>query len=264
MLDFARTDRRLLDEVGVVVDELVERAGLDPDSIMLIGAQCRDAIHSALGHASVNRVTNDLDVGVALSDWTAFERVDSAFQRIGSNGIRYSISEIPVDVMPFGSIEEPSGIVRPISRQDGVVVFGFEDVFKRALRVDLPGAGHRIRAPSPAGYAALKIRAWVDRSVYGEYKDAEDLATVMRWYDDWDVVQERLYEGESNVADHYGYDMPLAAACLLGLDVRSQLTTGNAQDLALRFGRSDTDRFAAAVAGEPGNPARRSEITAAL
>lgn len=265
MLDFARTDPRLLDDVGIVVSELVETAGVDPDCILLVGARCRDAIHSALGHTSVNRVTDDLDIGVALSDWAAFERVDHAFQRTGDNGIRYRIWELPVDVMPFGStIEDPSGIATPASRQEGLVVFGFEDVFERALRVDLPGAGHRIRAPSPAGFAALKIRAWVDRSVDGEYKDAGDLATVMRWYNDWDLVQNRLYGDEGDIADHYAYDMPLATAYLLGRDVRNQLTTTNADDLAIRFDQSDTQRFAAALSPEPGNPRRRFEITQAL
>jgi predicted nucleotidyltransferase len=43
-------------------------------------------------------------------------------------------------------------------------VFGFEDVFARAMHIRLPGHGYRIRIPSPAGYGVLKTRAWADRS----------------------------------------------------------------------------------------------------
>lgn len=153
---------------------------------------------------------------------------------------------------------------RPTQRRDGLVVFGFEDVFERALNVELPGAGHRIRIPSPAGYAALKLRAWVDRSAFGEFKDADDMATIVHWYEHWSSVEVQLRTTALDVADRYFYDMPLACAHLLGRDIRHQLTPANATDLALRFRMSDTDRFASALSGEPGNPARRHDVARAL
>lgn len=265
MLNFAHIDAGQLDDIGLVIDELQATADVDPSCIMLVGARCRDVLHTALGHVSTNRVTLDLDLGIALSDWSAFERVDRAFRRTGSNGIRYVIAGLPVDVMPFGTlIEHPSGIAKPPARQDGLVVFGFEDVFDRALYIDLPGAGHRIRIPTPAGYAALKSRAWVDRSTYGEYKDAEDLALALRWYDEWDDIQDRLYGDQVDISDRYEFDMPLAAAHLLGLDVRSQLAPANADDLSRAFSGSDIARFASRIAVQPGNHERGVEVTSAF
>ena len=265
MLTFAPRDLRQLDDVGLVIEELRKRANVDPSCIMLVGARCRDALHAALGHSSQNTATQDLDLGIALSDWSAFERVDSAFRRTGSNGIRYVISGLPVDVMPFGSpIEDPSGIAAPASRPDGLVVFGFEDVFARALLIDLPGTDHQIKIPAPAGYAALKTRAWVDRSAYGEYKDAKDLALVLRWYDDWEHVHDRLYGERLDIAERYELDMPCAAAHLLGLDVRAELTAPNADELALTFAQSDVSRFASHIAVQPRSHERQAEIAGAF
>ncbi|TDN92209.1 hypothetical protein [Microbacterium sp. BK668] len=265
MLTFAPSDLRQLDDVGLVVEDLVRLADIDPSCIMLVGARCRDALHGALGQTSANTATQDLDLGIALADWAAFERVERAFRRVGSNGIRYLISGVPVDVMPFGSpIEDPSGISSPATRTEGLVVFGFEDVFAQALLIDLPGAGHRIRIPTPAGYAALKARAWVDRSVYGEPKDAIDFGLILRWYDDWTEVQDRLYGDQLNIAERYEFDMPLAAAHLLGSDVRASLAPSNADALALAFAGSDLLRFASHMAVQPKSQDRQVEIVGAF
>ncbi|MFB7251362.1 nucleotidyl transferase AbiEii/AbiGii toxin family protein [Microbacterium sp. NPDC056234] len=265
MLDFTRIDPRLFDDVRLVIEALAEAATVESECIMLVGAQCRDILHRALGHTSINRATGDLDFGLALSDWEAFERVDRAFERAGDSGIRYRICDVLVDVMPFGAaIEDPTGIATPSPRGEELVVFGFEDVFERAFQLDLPGAEHHIRIPSPAGYAALKLRAWVDRSIYGEYKDAEDLATVLSWYESSGTVQDRIYGESIQVADRYEYDIPLACAHLLGQDVRSQLKAVDADDLARRLAQSDTRRLASALNGESWNPVRGFDLSLAL
>lgn len=265
MINFALVDSGLLDDVGFVVDELVDKAALRPDQIMLVGARCRDTLHAALGHSTVNRRTNDVDIGLALSDWHVQERIAATFGRAGANGIRYRVAGLAVDVMPFGSgVEDPAGVSRPKHRQEDLIVFGFDDVFGHALTIELPGVGHTIRIPSPAGYAALKLRAWVDRSPDGELKDAQDFSLIVDWYEDWALIEQRLREADSAVADSYLYDMPLARAHLLGRDIRDQLSEANAVDLLGRFLESDTARFAASLRGEPGNSGRRRDRLDAL
>ncbi|WP_238815562.1 GyrI-like domain-containing protein [Nocardia brasiliensis] len=39
-------------------------------------------------------------------------------------------------------------------------------------------SGYRIRLPTPAGYAALKLQAWCNRSANSEYQDAADLTSA--------------------------------------------------------------------------------------
>lgn len=265
MLTFARGDLRQLGDIGLVVEELRMRADIDPACIMLVGARCRDAIHSALGHTTANTVTRDVDLGVALNDWSAYERVNTVFRRRGSNGICFAIAGLPVDVMPFGSrIEDPSGIASPLARPDGLVVFGFEQVFADAVVVELPGTGAHIKIPTPAGYVALKTRAWVDRSPYGEDKDARDLALALTWYHQSDVVMDRLYGRQIAIAERYEFDMQYAAAHLLGADVRSVLADEKADDLARAFAASDLLRFSSYLTAEPVEHERRRTITGAF
>ncbi|MFZ2511351.1 MAG: hypothetical protein WAW85_09720, partial [Gordonia sp. (in: high G+C Gram-positive bacteria)] len=58
-------------------------------------------------------------------------------------------------------------------------VHGFRDAFDNAERLpELPG----VRLATPAGYAVLKLHAWLDRLQRNEYKDGPDLGLVVEWY----------------------------------------------------------------------------------
>ncbi|ROR73463.1 hypothetical protein [Bogoriella caseilytica] len=181
MIDLAEVDPRLYDTVAPVVDELVTQTDLDPQNILLVGAACRDILHAGFGHAFQVRATTDTDLGIAVSDTTISDRIDQRLTRTGSNGIRYRVGCATVDIMPFGQVKEPEGISRHISRREQLVVFGFRDVFQRSQGLTLPG-GCTIRLPHPAGYAALKMRAWIDRCPDHHWTDAQDLALAAYWY----------------------------------------------------------------------------------
>ncbi len=72
-------------------------------------------------------------------------------------------------------------------------VWAFEKIFSRSLPLDLTSAV-TIRIPTIAGYAAAKLAAWLDRSQWGEPKDANDLALVAYWYSESPGVADRLYD----------------------------------------------------------------------
>lgn len=107
MFDLARVDSRALDVVSAVVDEITRVTSIDPSNILLAGAMARDTLHAALGHDFLLKETRGTDLGLAVSDWAVINKIDAAFKRTGSNGIRYVIAATPVDVMPFGPIEDP-------------------------------------------------------------------------------------------------------------------------------------------------------------
>lgn len=191
MIDLSAVDERNYDHITPVIAELTSQVGMDPDSILLVGAACRDVLHAAFGQAFPARGTTDTDLGIAVSDWTISERIESSFPRIGSSGIRYRIAGISVDVMPFGEVEDPEGISQPAPRGEDLVVFGFRDVYERAVQLTLPN-GQSIRLPQPAGYVALKMRSWIDRSQYhGQDKDAKDLALATFWYQESSEIVDR-------------------------------------------------------------------------
>jgi hypothetical protein len=147
---------------------------------MIVGAHCRDILRGASGPDSGLRTTEDVDFGLTLADWAAFDELTKELEPAGNTGIRYQVADVPTDLIPFGDLEDPSGTVRP-ARREPINVWGFSEVFQTSRPLPLPDAG-TIRIPTIAGYAALKLVAWLDRSAWGAYKDASDIATVLHWY----------------------------------------------------------------------------------
>lgn len=239
MFDLTRVDARLFDMVTPVVEELASGTGLEAGCILLVGAACRDILHAAFGHDFSARATTDTDIGIAVKDWIVSDLIEERYTRVGSNGIRYRIAGINVDIMPFGEIENPEGISMPASRNEELVVFGYRDVYERALPLTLPN-GQTIRIPQPAGYVALKMRACIDRSAYyGQDRDVRDLALAAFWYQNWEEAEDRLYGSEFELLADLDMDFDVAAVRLLGLDAAAQLSQANRAELADRWNAMD-------------------------
>ncbi len=255
-----RVDLRLLDDISDATRALVEVADVDPDDILLIGARCRDVLHSGLGHATTTRATRDLDLGIAVADGEGYERLATHFRRIGSNGVGYRIADLPVDVVPFGPrIEDPRGVARPTSRRDGIAVFGFQQVFERALPLFLP-SGHAIRLPRPEGYSLLKLRAWLDRRTTG---DADDIALAIHWYTESTSVRERLYD-DLAVLETHDFNELVASAHILGSDMRQQLSAQDATALVSLVERRGLHDLTSRLIGLPHDRGLRREVVNAF
>jgi predicted nucleotidyltransferase len=193
VLNLSRSDPALLHLADVVVTELLKKSTLlGADEVMVIGAHCRDILQSALGHKFSLRVTTDIDLGLAVANWAAYDELAGKLPATGDTGIRFQVAHATADLMPFGAVEDPPGTVTP-ARKEPISVWGFTEVFEAALPLSLPHAG-TIRMPTPAGYGALKLAAWLDRSAWGEYKDASDIASVIYWYSRSPEVTTYAYE----------------------------------------------------------------------
>lgn len=224
-------ERIVRDLADPVIEHLAPLS--DGSPFMIVGAVCRDALHAEHGHEASLRSTSDLDLALALPAWNVFERIDSAMPRIEStSGIRYRIAGRAVDLLPFGDVEDPDGIVTPRRRVEPMNVFGFQDVLARATPVRL-GRDADVRLPTAAGYTALKLMAWADRSSYGEYKDAEDLATALFWYRRSPEVSDRLFGSANGLAhlERCSWDLDSAAALLLIDDVLDLLSPSRTEVL---------------------------------
>jgi predicted nucleotidyltransferase len=66
MLDFGRCDEQQLSPVRRVIEALASLGDINPHDLMVVGASCRDILHSALGHGFPLRGTTDVDVAIAL------------------------------------------------------------------------------------------------------------------------------------------------------------------------------------------------------
>ncbi|WP_433008667.1 hypothetical protein [Kribbella sp. CA-294648] len=236
MLRFDDVDVRQLDLARLVVEELLELGDLEPDHLMIVGASCRDILHAGLGHDFALRATTDVDVAIALPAWAPFETLTQQLQPTGSNGIRYLVREIAVDLMPFGEVEDPVGTVMPARRAEDMNVFAFSEVFEGALKLSLR-SGLEVRIPDPAGYCALKLSAWAARCPGYEYRDGADIAAALYWYAESDDIKNRLFETDEGRAILLAadFDQLLASAELLGRDVAVKIGPERTRELEARW-----------------------------
>ncbi|MFD5174629.1 hypothetical protein ACFWM1_02365 [Nocardia sp. NPDC058379] len=243
MFDLQLIGTRSLNPVDTVIDTLVTNSGVSDTSIMVIGAHCRDLLHASCGRTDLLRATSDLDIGVAVDGDSEYRRIVSTFPRSGSTEIRYSIAGISVDVVPFGEIEDPTGTTNLPSRNDSLDVFGFQEVFARSQELPLP-SGNRVRIPTAAGYTALKLKAWCDRSINGEYKNAGDIATACSWYQEDVDVRTSLYEHRTDLLLRAEIDVDVASLHLLGEEISDVLGSSRVAELAEAWQRTDRELLA--------------------
>lgn len=90
MLDVTKSEPALLDVVDAVISELLSKSRrLRPGDIMVVGATCRDILQSAQGHDFRLRATADVDLGLAIASWTAYDELTEGLTRTGDTGIRF-------------------------------------------------------------------------------------------------------------------------------------------------------------------------------
>ena len=243
-------------ELCVLFEELNEH--VDLDTVMLIGAKCRDIHQLRYRDTLPARTTEDVDLALAVDGWKPFETLRELFPSKSNAWQKLTIGSLPVDVVPFGAVERPPGTVAPGKGWE-MNVAGFQEVFDAREFFPLSN-GMKIGIPTVPGFAALKLHAWLDRHPAGAVKDAADLALVLAWYeskdeflwDSFDEVQNNDLLGETD----------RMAAVVLGHKVGQLLGSSAAESLACRFENEsdrDLDKFAncLTVPGEHAIPPRR-------
>lgn len=202
---------------------------------MLVGAHCRDILQTSQGQDYGLRGTDDVDFGLALANWAAFYDLTQGLTPTGHTGVRFNVDGVPMDLMPFGAVEHPDGVVTPQPQDEPISVWAFQEVFNHADSLAL-SAG-TIRIPTIPGYVALKLAAWLDRSAWGNYKDASDLAAAMHWYADSDDVSARLYADDAgaDILVQYDVDPTRGAIHLLGQEVADLIGTDRRSELSARW-----------------------------
>ncbi|MBM7412606.1 putative nucleotidyltransferase [Clavibacter michiganensis] len=263
-MDFTRVDDDRLALVDAVVSEVLRVTEVDAGSVLLIGAEARDILHSARGHDTSLRGTTDVDIGIAVEDWAVYARIEETFARTGDSGIRFLIAGMPVDVVPFGEVEDPRGVTRPRARGDeDLVVFGFADALRLAWPLPLP-SGAVVRLPRVEAYVVMKMSAWMERSPGYEHRDAYDLSVALGWYVADQSVTARAWERDALVLEADG-DLELVIAAFLGADAAATLSQQDRDDLRERWRRTDMDALARAFSTGPrqpwsGDPARSRRL----
>ena len=185
------------------------------------GATARDIVLYHIFDRTPGRQTRDIDTAILVSNWKEYEKVQQALIQVGlvatleSHRLRHPQSQLPVDIIPFGSIADFKGQIQwPPEHEVIMSVAGFKEAYHAALTVQLDETT-QLKVASCAGLALLKLMAWLDRGIETS-KDATDLFTLIKEYEHLQV--DRLYEAFIPV-EWLNYDPTRMGAYLLGYDM---------------------------------------------
>jgi len=206
---------------------------------LMIGARAIDIqLHNVHGLPTFNP-TNDTDFAVALENWKQFEALKNTLiktgdftpDRLNTHRLDY-LGTSPVDLVPFGGLEEPPGAIAwPADPSVVMTVRGFSEINSAAEKIAIPGHSVILRAASLPGLAVLKLFAWNDRR---ETRDAWNIAALLQNYHAI-IGDTRLFLDETLLRS-VAYDTVRAGAAILGKDaagILRQSTLSAAQGILL-------------------------------
>lgn len=208
------------------VDAAAQAAGAD---WFVAGATARDWLLQDMYGIDTLRATRDVDFGIAVRDWDAFQRVREAISgggeflpdpRAAHRLNHRQVAGFHIDLVPFGPLAGAEGeIAWPPDQALVMDVTGFEEAFDASMRIALDD-GFVVRVASLPALALMKLFAWRDRRHEAVHKDAWDLRLLLTRYEEAGN-RDRIYdEGVMAIED---FDAARAAARLLGRDVAGLL-----------------------------------------
>lgn len=190
----------------------------------VIGATARDIILSNLYDLVPDRKTDDLDIAIAISDWSQFQSIEEnlpkkeGFAKSKEQKQRFIYKEIYViDIVPFGDVAEDDGnIYWPPDETIAMSVWGFPEMADSTISVEIDGE-FSIEIASLPGLFMLKLVAWKDRHLSNS-KDAYDMALLLTNY--LDINTERVVKGHYDLYETDEFDQVIAGAQLMARDVK--------------------------------------------
>lgn len=198
---------------------------------VLAGATARDILMWHLHDIKAPVATRDVDVAVCAVSWEFHDILidlllqTQRFRRYPKQQQKFLFKrspddyEIELDVVPFGQIEGPPGEIHwPPGGDIVMTVLGFQEAVDTAEPVNI-GEGLVVPVVTLSAFVLLKLFAWKDRRLQ-KNTDAGDILFVLRNYFQAGNI-ERTFEQALDLLKAEGTDPVLAAAGLLGRDVRN-------------------------------------------
>lgn len=151
----------------------------------VIGATARDIIIRQLIDTTSGRRTKDLDIAIAIPDWSVFDEIKEVlvadgFKKSIDMRQRFYYGEYELDIVPYGVAKEDDNIYWPPEEEIAMSVKGFDEVLSEAITVNIDDE-FDIRIASLHGLFLLKFNAWLDRNIETS-KDAEDMSFILSNY----------------------------------------------------------------------------------
>lgn len=151
----------------------------------VIGATARDIIIGQLIGITSGRKTRDLDIAIAIPDWSVFDEIKErlvadGFQKSRRMHQRFYYGDYELDVVPYGVAKDDDNIYWPPEEEIAMSVKGFDEVLSKAIIVNIDNE-FDIKIASLHGLFILKFNAWFDRNLETS-KDAEDMSFILSNY----------------------------------------------------------------------------------
>lgn len=222
------------------LDDVLQAHGIP---YLLSGAMAREILlHYGHGWARGRRTT-DMDFGVTVRDWEAYEAMKTAliacgrFRRDLKEAQRVihtdaeSGTDTRVDLVPFGGIAGPDGsIAWPPDGASVMHVLGYDQALGNAIRLRIDKT-RGIPMASAAGQVILKLVAHGDRATRTQGRDAVDIYELLRHYADT-LTDEQLYDEYPEAMSRYEFKPEPAGAWILGRQVATMVNGPLSQWLA--------------------------------
>ena len=219
-------------DLSSVLEAVAEACGRVEADFFLIGALARDVLLEHIYGTEVPLTTGDVDVAVAVGSWQAYEDLrrrlaeEHGFERRPEKQRLRSPEGTPLDLVPFGGVEEEGGKARfPPEGNPELTVLGFEAAWEAALPVRFgegpvgEGSGDRgtvLRVASLEGLALLKLLSWNERP-RERARDAQDLCLLLQHF--YDARRALVTERHADLFDTDSFSKPKASARALGREL---------------------------------------------
>ncbi|MEJ1411903.1 MAG: nucleotidyl transferase AbiEii/AbiGii toxin family protein [Candidatus Sedimenticola sp. (ex Thyasira tokunagai)] len=210
-------------EVLENVDRIIAGLGMP---YVIVGATARDLVLHYGYSAALQRATRDVDFAIEVPDWHAFDTLrnrlaEQGFRRTSAQHRLISPSDVVVDIIPFGRLEDELAFIAWPPKGEVVMnVLGFQEAYDNAEWVRIQESPELdVPVVTPRGMMLLKLIAWADRARDIRVKDAQDIAYLLASYEVIPAVRDELYEHEQ-IMELYGWDQTLGCAHMLGKHAR--------------------------------------------
>jgi predicted nucleotidyltransferase len=226
--------------VVAILRHAVDAAAATGIDYFVGGALARDLLLFHVFGERTTRATRDVDLMVCVESWAVFEGLTDRLVATGrfaaarDSAHRLLFGAVPLDLVPFGGVEAPSGtVIWPPDQATVMSVVGFQEAAHASIPVKIE-EGLTVPVVALAALSLLKVSAWVDRH-HETAKDAVDLLMLLRLYAAAGN-EDRLYGEETDLLEASGFDPVTAGARLLGRDAVRLCGVDAARALVDRLG----------------------------
>ena len=220
-------------DVRAIVD-LQRIAAAQGIPLMIIGAGARLLLLDWRYRLPLRRTTKDWDFAVRMKNWTEYQRLYEELTRSGKpfhgTNVEHRVvhaSGTPVDLVPFGEIEEPKGAIRWPESRSVMTVIGFHEADEHATSAEL-APGIHVRVVTVPSLVLLKLVSHRDR---GKIDDLADVLFILENYSRYEL-EERIFEELAGPLASGELPFEQAAAFLLGRDMVAQCSLANRSKVA--------------------------------